>query len=318
MKHILILLFVALSSFSLTAQTAQELTEMGKKHYDNQNYSEALPLLQKAAEQNSAAAQYLLGRMYYNGDGVEQNDSISAYWMEKAANLNNSDAQGNLGLYHIYGVGVEQNYDKAIHWLTIAADEGDQVASYYLGQIYGNFAEFDDIVPIDYAKALKYMQLSVDNGNILANRYLGMIYADGLGVTPDREKALQYFRLAAEVDDPISIQFLVETTDDPKEAFQWELKGANDGNVMLMTLVGGSYFMGLGTERDPLEGLSWLALAAEIGESNAQRFLGNIYLGGYFLEKNLKKAKEWLTLSAQNGNENAAEDLKKLDTDNPN
>ncbi|HDS3816257.1 tetratricopeptide repeat protein [Morganella morganii] len=39
---------------------------------------------QKAAEQNHASAQFNLGMMYQNGDGVEKNEKVAQEWFQKA------------------------------------------------------------------------------------------------------------------------------------------------------------------------------------------------------------------------------------------
>jgi uncharacterized protein len=56
-----------------------------------QNEAEALKLLQRAAAQKNAEAQYLLGRIYWEGRGV-QRDRVQAHmWFNLAA------AQGHAG-----------------------------------------------------------------------------------------------------------------------------------------------------------------------------------------------------------------------------
>jgi TPR repeat protein len=49
------------------------------------NYKKAVEWYEKAAKQGHASAQYNLGAMYENGDGVDQNDSMAMRWYAKAA-----------------------------------------------------------------------------------------------------------------------------------------------------------------------------------------------------------------------------------------
>ncbi len=49
-------------------------------------YSSAVTSFHKAAEQGDINAQYALGMLYYNGDGVEKEMLKSSYWLKKAAN----------------------------------------------------------------------------------------------------------------------------------------------------------------------------------------------------------------------------------------
>ncbi|MDW7793255.1 tetratricopeptide repeat protein [Morganella morganii] len=48
------------------------------------NRTVAMIWFQKAAEQNHASAQFNLGMMYQNGDGVEKNEKVAQEWFQKA------------------------------------------------------------------------------------------------------------------------------------------------------------------------------------------------------------------------------------------
>ena len=50
------------------------------------------------AEQGHASAQFYLGMMYDNGDGMAEDDSQAVYWYRKAADQGNAWAQVYLGL----------------------------------------------------------------------------------------------------------------------------------------------------------------------------------------------------------------------------
>lgn len=52
---------------------------------------------QKATHDGDADAQYNLGKMYLEGNGVPQDDSEAAKWFRKAAEQGNSKAQKVLG-----------------------------------------------------------------------------------------------------------------------------------------------------------------------------------------------------------------------------
>ena len=66
-----------------------------------------------AAEQGHARAQYNLGLMYDDGQGVEQGH----VW-----------AQYNLGLMHSIGRGVLMDMEKAYYWFYLAAAQGSEQA----------------------------------------------------------------------------------------------------------------------------------------------------------------------------------------------
>ena len=57
----------------------------GVAEYRARNYAEAVSWFNKAAEQGEADAQFLLGRMYYDGNSISQ-DYVEAYkWFSIAA-----------------------------------------------------------------------------------------------------------------------------------------------------------------------------------------------------------------------------------------
>jgi TPR repeat protein len=58
-----------------------------------QNHQEALKWFRKGAEQGFALAQYNLGVMYHNGQGVAQNHEEAVKWYRKAAEQGYADAQ---------------------------------------------------------------------------------------------------------------------------------------------------------------------------------------------------------------------------------
>ena len=59
---------------------------------------EALKLYRKAAEQNSAQAQYDLGLCYANGEGVTKNYVEAYKWWTLSANQNNAPARKYLSI----------------------------------------------------------------------------------------------------------------------------------------------------------------------------------------------------------------------------
>jgi uncharacterized protein len=77
------------------------------------------------AEQGDAEAQFNLGRMYYNGEGVSQDDAEAVKWYRKAADQGHTEAQFNLVEIYSYGEGVQQDFEEAANWYRKAAEQGD-------------------------------------------------------------------------------------------------------------------------------------------------------------------------------------------------
>ncbi len=82
--------------------------------------------LRKRAEQGDAEAQFMLGTLYRNGDGVLQNDTQAVEWFQRAANQGYVRALSALGSSYWAGRGVRQDYSQAYFWYELALAKGDQ------------------------------------------------------------------------------------------------------------------------------------------------------------------------------------------------
>ena len=73
------------------------------------------------ADQGDAEAQYKLGLIYRNGQGVPQDNKEAARWYGLAADQGYALGQYNLGLMYAKGRGVPQDYIQAYMWYNLAA-----------------------------------------------------------------------------------------------------------------------------------------------------------------------------------------------------
>ena len=80
------------------------------------------------AEQGYADAQFSLGIMYGQGQGVTQDYKEAVKWYTKAAEQGYAEAQNNLGLMYGQGQGLIQDYKSAHMWYNISAANGDSDA----------------------------------------------------------------------------------------------------------------------------------------------------------------------------------------------
>jgi len=107
-------------------------------------------------------------------------------------------AQFNLGLMYDNGQGVSQDYAKALQWYRKAAEQGNVEAQYNLGFMYDN----GQGVPQDYAKALRWWRKAAEQGNAKAQSKLGFMYRNGLGVPQDYVQAHMWYNLVASRSPP--------------------------------------------------------------------------------------------------------------------
>ncbi|MCL1925930.1 MAG: sel1 repeat family protein [Syntrophorhabdaceae bacterium] len=84
--------------------------------------------VKRKAKKGDVEAQYDLGVMYAEGQGVAQNYAEAMKWVKKAAKKGNAEAQYKLGWMYAAGKGVSRNPGKAEKWYRKAADQGHAAA----------------------------------------------------------------------------------------------------------------------------------------------------------------------------------------------
>jgi len=116
--------------------------------YDNgegvpQDYAEALKWFRLAAERGNVTAQYNVGVMYDNGRGVPEDDAEAVKWYRLAAEQGYAKAQGRLGSMYKQGQGVPEDYVEAYAWYNLGAAQGKQECNHATKQ----HQEEDDSLP---------------------------------------------------------------------------------------------------------------------------------------------------------------------------
>lgn len=152
-----------------------------------------LAALEQSATKGNAQAQYRLGVLHANGDGVPLNYVKAAQWLTAAAEQGLAEAQRLLAWLCANGYGVEQDYTQARHWFTRAAEGGDAKAQYSLGFMYQT--GYYETTP-DTREMLKWFQRAAAQGNASAQQALGKLLAEGKRVAQNDEAAFQWLTLA--------------------------------------------------------------------------------------------------------------------------
>jgi len=151
-------LVLVLSPSALAADSSSRCLQL----YERSNFESALPACRKEAKNGNSDAQFILGLMYANGQGVGQNYSEAVRWYQKAAEQGLAIAQYNLGLEYAKGQNFKQDAARAVKWLSEAARQGDADSQYVLGLIYGGaIADLrNDTTAADwfYSAGITYLQ----------------------------------------------------------------------------------------------------------------------------------------------------------------
>lgn len=149
-----------------------------------------------AATQGNVAAQWKLGRMYAEGDGVDQDDYRAFQYFSQIANSRPDEARGTvmagvvakafvqLGTYYLEGIPgspVRANPVRAQEMFHYAASYfGDPDAQYNIGRMFLDGANGQK----DPLQAARWLNLAAEKGHPYAQAVLGQILFNGQGGVP--------------------------------------------------------------------------------------------------------------------------------------
>ena len=186
-----------------------------------------------AAERDDAEAQYMLAMCYGEGKGIEQDVAKSLEWALKSAEQGYPKAQFVAGMSYMGGgKGIPKDVDKAKDWI---------------------------------GKSIDGLREAAEKGDIEAQSYLGLCYLEGFGVEKDRDRAIEYFRMAGEQGSgeaqfAIGMMYVQEKRLD--EAVDWFRKAAGNDSYEAMLFMGRIYENGMDDIKpDKAEAEKWYKMA---------------------------------------------------------
>lgn len=121
------------------------------------------------AEDGNADAEFLLGRLYTDGNGVPQDDLTAVRWYRLAADQGHAGAQSSLGVCYDIGEGVQEDDDLVVKWYRLAAARGDAEAHFNLGACYA----LGEGVPQNEVVAYAWFYLAANLGSSNAKQIVG-------------------------------------------------------------------------------------------------------------------------------------------------
>ncbi|WP_455219994.1 tetratricopeptide repeat protein [Kaarinaea lacus] len=303
---------------------------------------------------------YRLGLSYLTGDDEEVQLEKSAQYFQKAADKHHAKAQYQLAKLYKQGIGVKQNESLYRKWLGKAASAGVQSAVRELDSLQPQektqLKKANPAEPsLSYARGLNYLtgngvakdpvkaaQLFMDAAmrNHPKSQYqLGIMYVDGIGLSRDTEQAKQWLEKAASaglVDArtvldslapkkqktkvlPITLAIKQPESDKdtngqlfyPKDSPNSSLiDKAKQGDTTAQYRLGMNYLKGQeGFQRDIGLAVVWLEKAANNGEVKSQYQLGSLFQKGLGVEKSNSTAIMWYRKAANQGHREARKRL---------
>ncbi|MEN8177682.1 MAG: sel1 repeat family protein [Pseudomonadota bacterium] len=90
--------------------------------YESSDYREAYKGFKSLAQDQHVKAQYLLGLLYLNGQGVRKSVDRGLGWLKEAADNGSYLAAAELGQIYATGNQVAMNADEAAKWIQLSTD----------------------------------------------------------------------------------------------------------------------------------------------------------------------------------------------------
>ena len=174
-----------------------------------------LTALQYAAEGGHPIAQWKLGRMYANGDGVVQDDLRAFDYFSRIANAHAEDSPSEpqaqivanafvaLGRYYLNGIPnskVKPDQDRAREMFSYAASYfGNADAQYDLAQLY---LKAPDASADNFRYGARWLGLAAQKGQHEAQALLGQMLFNGDRLPKQAARGLMWLTLARENAGP--------------------------------------------------------------------------------------------------------------------
>lgn len=278
------------------------------------------------AEKGDGVSQYLLGKLYYQGDGWLPDYQKAKKWFLLAAKQGVPMAQVMIGDMYCQGKGLPKDYREAKKWYSQVDHYAP--AQFKLGMLYFN----GDGVPRDYQEAVKWFLMAAKpgdqfpwepKGHAEAQYILGVLYLneDGIfeGISQDYQQAARWFRMAAK-QGAASAQFKYGllhyyghgVAQNYQDAIKWLRKAAVKRHAKAQYYLGLMYSQGQGVPHDNQEASKWFRLAAGKGCADAQWELGRSYATGEGVLKDEGEAVKWWRKAAMLNHVKAKDELHRM------
>jgi TPR repeat protein len=198
------LLLSGLGLLVLLLSSCASRTDAGQAAYQSGDFATAYATWLPSAEAGDAAAQYLVGLLHDQGQGVPEDANEAALWYRLAAEQGHPAAQNNLGMLYFDGRGVSVDYGKAEHWFTRAAEQDFAAAQNNLGVVRLLVAH----TPEKEKAAHELLLAAAEAGDLKAQLTLAKLYERGLTVPKDDAQAAYWYGRAAAQGSPAARRHL--------------------------------------------------------------------------------------------------------------
>ncbi|GBC04840.1 hypothetical protein RclHR1_00590026 [Rhizophagus clarus] len=230
-------------------------------------------------------------------------------WLENNQNENDPNTIFLLGKFYYSGIDVITNKRKAFELYREAAFKGHNIAQHDVACMYKSGKE---VVDKNHKLAFELFNKSAEGEYLNGINMLGECHYKGIGTNVNKQKAISYFQIAANLGNS-NAQYNIaqmymdgEIVDkDDQMAFEYFKKSAKGGGCTEgIFMVGYCYSNGIGTDVDKEYAFEFYKRAAKLGHHLAQYNLGLMYENGIYVEQNEKIALEYYRKSTGEGGMN--------------
>lgn len=274
----------------------------------------------RRAQNGDNDACFNLGECFFYGRGVKQDYAKAVKWYIMSSDRGDCSSQKKLADCYYLGQGTERNIAKAAYRYEQAAEQGDYDSQKALIRCYlkgGNdlfpdparaeyYSKRYDIA-IDEGSANELMR-NANDGDPAAQFKLGNMYLRGIGAEHSPEKAISWFKKAADQDLPAALYNLaccyqhgIGVPVDRITAAMLYKKAADSDDLDALNNLAGCCMRGEGVVCDQNMAAQYYKKAAERGHAKAQYNYGECCYRGMGTAKDLTEAAHWYKLSAEQG-----------------
>ena len=253
------------------------MISLGDYYIEEYEYAKGYEWYVKADSLGFPVAKYKLGRCYYFGYEVEENNYIAIDLFREAYRLGVPEGAYMVGECYFYGYGVEENETTAVSWYKKSAALGYEVAMRDLGLCYANGYGVSENIPV----ALEWYKKAAENGDLFSQYRLGDWYHNGINVEEDCVEAFKWYTMAAESGDGDAMNMIARYYDEGwgdveennREAFNWYKKAVDAGCTEAYYNLGICYYNGEGVRRNHEQAERMMREAESRGYSAAEDFI---------------------------------------------
>jgi TPR repeat protein len=172
---------------------AQAMADIGRTYQQRRDFARAYQCYRMAGNLGLAEGKRGAGWLMGRGEGVAQDHAGEAVLNHEAAEAGDAFAMLNLGVFYFQGIGVETNETRAREWIDRAAQTGHWAGFSVRGMalLRGDYG-----YPIDETEGKRMLQQGVLTGHSAFLLQLANSYLQGHGVRKDVHLAIRFAEAA--------------------------------------------------------------------------------------------------------------------------